>query len=97
MKLTLRSFLPFLIGLGIAIVVYSLVGWWGFLFLFSWVGGWITVGGLLSSGRKGLKRDIGRRLSILIIGLTLMIFLGVMEHENLQLEENIFYLAYFAS
>jgi polyferredoxin len=73
------------------------VRWWGFLFLGFWVGGWITVGSLLASHQKGLKRDIGRKVSILIIGLTLMTFLGVIEHENLQLEENIFYLAYFLS
>jgi len=39
---------------------------------------------------KGLKRDIGRRVSILVIGLTFMVFLGIAEHENLQLEENVF-------
>ena len=95
MKLSFRSFLPLLIGSGIALIVYFSVGWWGFLFLGFWVGGWITVGSLMASHRKGLKRDLGRRISILIIGLTLMVFLGVIEHENLQLEENIFYLAYF--
>jgi ferredoxin-type protein NapH len=97
MKLSFKSFLPLLIGSGIALIVYSAVGWWGFLFLGSWVGGWITVGVLLASSQKGLKRDLGRRIAILVIGLTLMIFLGVIEHENLQIEENIFYLAYFLS
>ncbi len=53
------------------------------------------MGSLLASSQKGLKRDLGRRVCILVIGLTLMVFLGVIEHENLQLEENIFYLAYF--
>jgi len=81
-KLTLTSFLPLLIGLGIALIVYRLVGWWGFLFLGIWVGGWITIGSLLASRQKGLKRDLGRRISILIIGLTLMVFLGVIEHES---------------
>jgi ferredoxin-type protein NapH len=96
-KLSIKSFLPLLIGSGIALIVYSAVGWWGFLFLGFWVGGWITVGALLASRQKGLKRDLGRRVSILVIGLTLMIFLGVIEHENLQVEENIFYLVYFLS
>jgi polyferredoxin len=54
-------------------------------------------GSFLASRKKGLGRDIGRRISILVIGLTLMIFLGIIEHENLQVEENIFYLAYFLS
>ena len=96
-KLSLKSFLPLLIGSGTALIVYSFVRWWGLLFLGFWIGGLITVGSLLASHQKGLKRDIGRKISILIIGLTLMIFLGVIEHENLQLEENIFYLAYFLS
>lgn len=95
MNLSFTNFLPLLIGSGIALIVYRLVGWWGFLFLGIWVGGWITIGSLLASRQKGLKRDLGRRISILVIGLTLMIFLGVIEHENLQIEENIFYLAYF--
>lgn len=95
MKLSFKSFLPLLIGSGIAFILYFSVGWWGFLFLGLWVGGWITFGSLLASHQKGLKRDLGRRISILVIGLTLMVFLGVIEHENLQLEENIFYLAYF--
>jgi hypothetical protein len=43
MKLSFTSFLPLLIGSGIALIVYSAVGWWGFLFLGFWVGGWITV------------------------------------------------------
>lgn len=97
MKLSLKSFLPLLIGSGTALIVYSFVRWWGLLFLGFWIGGLITVGSLLASHQKGLKRDIGRKISILIIGLTMMIFLGVIEHENLQLEENIFYLAYFLS
>jgi hypothetical protein len=95
MKLSFTNFLPLVIGSGITLIVYSAVGWWGFLFLGFWVGGWITVGALLASSQKGLKRDLGRRISILVIGLTLMIFLGVSEHENLQIEENIFYLAFF--
>jgi polyferredoxin len=97
MKLSFKNFIPLLIGSGIALIVYLAVGWWGFLFLGLWIGGWITAGSLLASRKKGLGRDIGRRISILVIGLTLMIFLGVIEHENLQIEENIFYLAYFLS
>ncbi len=95
MKFSVTIFLPLLIGSGIALIVYFFVGWWGFLFLGIWVGGWITIGSLFASLQTGLKRDLGRRISILVIGLTLMVFLGVIEHENLQIEENIFYLAYF--
>jgi len=97
MNLSIKTLLPLLIASGIAVIVYFSVGWWGFLFLGFWVGGWITLGSLLASRQKGVKRDIGRKISILMIGLALMIFLGVIEHENLQLEENVFYLAYFLS
>ncbi|NWG04668.1 MAG: hypothetical protein HXY44_17585 [Syntrophaceae bacterium] len=39
MKLSFTSFLPPLIGSGIALFVYPAVGWWGFLFLGFWVVG----------------------------------------------------------
>lgn len=97
MKFSFTKFIPILIGFGIGCLLYIRIGWWGFLFLGLWIGGWISIGALIASGQRGLRRDLGRRISILIIGLTLMIFLGIMEHENLQLEENIFYLAYFFS
>ncbi len=95
MKLTFRVFIPFLVGVAIAVLLYETTGWWKFLFLFTWIGGWITAGAIVAAYRKGLKRDIGRRISILVIGLTLLIFLGVFEHENLQIEETVFYLAFF--
>ena len=97
MKSSLTRFLPILIGFGIGFILYNRMNWWGFLFLGLWIGGWISVGPLIASAQEGPKRDIGRRISILIIGLTLMTFLGVMKHENLQIKENIFYLAFFFS
>jgi ferredoxin-type protein NapH len=95
MKRLFAYSIPFLVGLAIGVILYYTADWWGFLFLFPWIGGWITAGVFISAGRKGAKRDLGRRISILVIGLTLLIFLGVIEHENLQLEETVFYLAFF--
>jgi hypothetical protein len=42
MKLSFKNTIPLLIGAGVAFIVYLAVGWWGFLFLGFWIGGWIT-------------------------------------------------------
>jgi polyferredoxin len=85
--------LPLLIGLAVAAVTYLSLGWWGFLLIFPWIGGWITVGSLLAEGRRGAKKDLGRRISILMAAPIFLVFIGIVERENLQVEETIFYLA----
>jgi len=86
-----RHFIPFLIGLTVGLMLRFFVGWWGFLLIFPWIGGWITIGSLISIKRKGKAKDLGRRISILMISPVFLIFLGVMQRENLQIEETVFY------
>jgi polyferredoxin len=88
-----KHFIPFLIGLTLAITL----GWWGFYIIFPWIGGWITIGSLISLRKKGKENDLGRRISILMISPVFLIFLGVMQQENLQIEETVFYTLFFIS
>ncbi|OGQ78620.1 MAG: 4Fe-4S ferredoxin [Deltaproteobacteria bacterium RIFOXYA12_FULL_58_15] len=92
MKYSLSKLIPFGIGIAVATITYASVGWWGFWLVFPWIGGWITIGNFLAARKKGKKKDIGRRVSILAASPIFLVFLGVIQHENLQLEETVFYL-----
>ena len=92
-----RHFIPLFIGLLVGFMLRFLVGWWGFLLIFPWIGGWITIGSLISIKREGKAKDLGRRISILLILPVFLIFLGVLQRENLQLEETVFYTLFFIS
>jgi polyferredoxin len=78
--------IPFLIGVAVASILYFTVGWWGFLVIFPWIGFSISLGiviqGLLASPRKNL----GRRISLLMIMPMLLLFVPIVNHENFQLE-----------
>ena len=74
------QFIPLLIGL---LLGFGL-GWWGFRVLFPWIGGWITIGILIAANREGKAKDFGRKISILMISPIFLIFLGLMQRENLQ-------------
>jgi polyferredoxin len=68
--------------------------WPGFLF-FAWIGACISIG-IYAAGRyQGQEKQRGRRIAILLISPVFILFLGIMQRENLQLEETVFYLAYF--
>ncbi len=74
----------------ITAAVYYLFRWWGFLLIFPWIGAAIVIGQY--ADLKYPRRKIGRRLSISLIAPIFLIFLGVYQRENLQLEETVFYL-----
>ncbi len=95
MKRILRNCIPFFIGLGIGLMLFSTNGWPGFLLIFSWIGGSITIGCLISMNLKGKKKDLGRRIAMLLCAPIFLIFMGIMQKENLQLEETVFYALLF--
>lgn len=41
------------------------------------------------------EKQTGRKIAILLMSPVFLLFLGIMQRENLQLEETVFYLAYF--
>ena len=87
--------IPFLIGATIGLTLHTLFGWWGFLIIFPWIGFSITFGCLIAIKRKGIKKDLGRRICLLMISPLLILFLGICQRENLQLEEFVFYFLLF--
>ena len=75
--------IPFLIGAVIGLTLYTLAGWWGFLLIFPWIGFSITLGCLIAIKRKGIKKDLGRRICLLMISPLFLLFLGICQRENL--------------
>ncbi|MFH2143422.1 MAG: 4Fe-4S binding protein [Bacteroidota bacterium] len=81
-----KSLMPFIIGLLVAMLLYFLLHWWGFLIIFPWIGFSISLGIFLRHKLKGKERLIGRKVSILMILPCLLIFVPVINNENFQLE-----------
>jgi polyferredoxin len=90
--------IPCAIALSIAIPL-ALTVWWGFWLIGPWIGLAISGGSLLSIHlpRSRADNDLGRKLSILFIAPLFLVFLGIFQRENMQVEETVFYLAFFLS
>ncbi len=93
LRQALPKSIPLAIGLAVAALTSWLFGWAGFWLVFPWIGGWISAGMLVAGRRTGKKRDLGRRLAILAAAPAFLVFLGLIQRENLQLEETVFYVA----
>lgn len=89
-------FMPLAISLAIAIPL-ALKVWWGFWIIGPWVGAGMTIGGLIGEARGKKDPDLGRRISMLSIVPLFIVFLGIFQRENMQIEETVFYTAYFLS
>jgi len=86
--------IPLLIGVSLSAVLAT-VDWFGFWFIFAPIGASVSLGFFINE-RIGIRdKDFGRKISISLVALILLIFLGIMQHENLQLEETVFYFSYF--
>jgi len=92
MKEYKRCIYPFLIGT-ILSGSMGLMMWVGFFFVFIPIGLSVSIGFFLSIRYK--NPDLGRRISLSIISLVFLVFLGIMQRENMQIEETVIYLAYF--
>lgn len=86
------DFLPLMIGTALSLLLGFTV-WKYFFFIFTWIGACITFGDLISRGAK--DQQLGRKLAILLILPLFLVFFGILQRENMQMEETIFYLAYF--
>lgn len=86
MRIYRKSIIPFLIGILVAFLLYITIHWWGFLVIFPWVGFSISLGIFLRLRLKGIKRLIGRKISILMILPCLLFLVPVINNENFQLE-----------
>jgi len=92
MKKYIHCIYPFLIGT-ILSVSLGLTIWVGFFFVFIPIGLSVSIGLFLSI--KLNNPDLGRKISLSVISLVFLVFLGIMQRENMQIEETVIYLAYF--
>jgi hypothetical protein len=90
----LHNFIPLLIGTVLSVTM-GLTIWVGFFFIFIPIGLSISIGFIISEVKK--DPDLGRRISLSIVALVFLVFLGIMQRENMQIEETVFYFAYFIS
>jgi len=92
MEDNIHCIFPLLIGT-ILSVSLGLTIWVGFFFVFIPIGLSVSIGFFLSI--KLNNPDLGRKISLSIISLVFLVFLGLMQRENMQIEETVIYLAYF--
>jgi len=92
MKKYIHCIYPFLIGT-ILSVSMGLMMWVGFFFVFIPIGLSVSIGLYLSIRLN--NPDLGRKISLSVISLVFLVFLGIMQRENMQIEETVIYLAYF--
>lgn len=88
----IRKLIPFILFSALSAVL--MFKWPGFLF-FAWIGACISIGMYAADRYNGRARQTGRRIAIILMAPVFLVFLGIMQRENLQLEETVFYLAYF--
>jgi polyferredoxin len=89
-KVNIMDLIPLFIGTVLSISL-GLTIWTGFFFVFIPIGASISLGSFVNK----YNPNLGRKISILIIALVLLLFLGVYQHENLQIEETAIYFVYF--
>jgi len=94
MKKYRRCFFPLLVGTVLSVSL-GLTIWVGFFFVFIPIGLSVSIGFFLSI--RFNNPDLGRKISLSIISLVFLVFLGLMQRENMQIEETVIYLAYFIS
>jgi len=87
-------FAPLLIGT-ILSVSLGLTIWVGFFFVFIPIGLSVSIGFFLSI--RFNNPDLGRKISLSVISIVFLVFLGIMQRENMQIEETVIYFAYFIS
>ena len=93
MKKVMRCLIPLFIGTTLSLIL-GLNLWIGFFFVFLPIGLSITIGSFIGTYNHK-NPELGRKISISLVALVFLIFLGGMQHENMQIEETVFYIAYF--
>ncbi|MDR0289349.1 MAG: hypothetical protein LBI06_00250, partial [Treponema sp.] len=89
-KVNITDLIPLFIGTSLSLSL-GLTIWIGFFFVFIPIGASISLAIFINK----YKPNLGRKISLIIIALVLLIFLSVYQHENLQIEETVIYFAYF--
>ena len=86
MRRAFRCLLPTVIGVGVSLILWCALHWWGLLVIFSWCGLAISTGMVLRTVLPGRRRLLGRKVSLLMILPCLLLFVPIANRENFQLE-----------
>jgi polyferredoxin len=89
-KINITDLIPLFIGTSLSLSL-GLTIWAGFFLVFIPIGASISLAIFINK----YKPNLGRKISLILIALVLLLFLGVYQHENLQIEETVIYFAYF--
>ena len=92
LKKLIGPFIIFISFWAIAVILWQTMGNLFFLFNFGYIGTAVGVGIGLYAYLPRKKKPSGRRLAQLLIGAYLLVFLGFLKKENMQLEGFFFYL-----
>ncbi|WP_155476125.1 4Fe-4S binding protein [Heliobacterium mobile] len=88
----MSAFIPLFIAILVGTILYITIGWWGFLVIFPWIGTSISLGMYLQRNLRTERKNVGRRVSILLILPVFLFFLPITDKQNLQLEGIVFLL-----
>ncbi len=58
----MKQFIPFIIALSLATILYLIIGWWGGLIIFPWIGGAVSLDIYLRK-TKSAKQSLDRKIS----------------------------------
>ena len=94
MKKYIHCIFPFLVGTALSVSM-GLTIWVGFFLIFIPIGLSVSLGFFISV--KFNNPDLGRKICLSIVSIVFLVFLGIMQRENMQIEETVFYFAYFLS
>ena len=94
MKNYIRCLVPLLVGTVLSVSM-GLTIWVGFFFVFIPIGLSMSMGSFLNIRYN--NAELGRKISLSVISLVFLVFLGIMQRENMQIEETVIYFAYFIS
>jgi polyferredoxin len=89
-KVNITDLIPLFIGTSLSLSL-GLTIWTGFFLVFIPIGASISLAIFINK----YNANLGRKIGLILIALVLLLFLGVYQHENLQIEETVVYFAYF--
>ena len=92
MKKYIHCIIPFFVGIVLSISM-GLTIWIGFFLVFIPIGLSVSIGFFISV--RFNNPNLGRKICLSIVSIVFLIFLGIMQRENMQIEETVFYFAYF--
>ncbi|MCF8010936.1 MAG: hypothetical protein K9L17_10350 [Clostridiales bacterium] len=76
----MQNLIPFVIGITVATTLFFTIGWWGFFVIFPWIGFAISLGIYLQGKLPKQKKNMGRKIAILMVMPILLLFVPVINN-----------------